>query len=82
MYYRINPKYVPHCFIRDQQKVTQPFYQITGVQVFFCASLSLVHIYSLQIGDCRRRQAMCFYSLIFVKGHQRVMSSHSAKFRL
>lgn len=82
VYCRINPKYIPHCFIRDQQKVTQASYQISGVQVFFCASLSLVHIYSLQMVDFRKRQAMCFYNLIFVKGHQWAMSCRFAKFRL
>lgn len=82
VYYRVNPKSVPHCFIRDQQKVTQPSYQIAGVQVGFCGARSSVHIYSLQTDDCRKRQAMCFYDLIFVKGHQRVMSSHFAKYGL
>lgn len=34
VYCRINLNYVLNCFIRDQQKVTQLSYQITGVQVF------------------------------------------------
>lgn len=37
--------------------------------------LSLVHTQSLQIGDCRKRQAVCFYNLIFVRGPLEVMSS-------
>lgn len=34
VYCSINPNYVLNCSIRDQQKVTQLSYLITGVQVF------------------------------------------------
>lgn len=44
VYCRINLNYVLNCFIRDQQKVTQLSYQITGVQVFSVLVWVGVHI--------------------------------------
>lgn len=72
---RITPQYVPHCFIRDQQKVTQLFYQIS-IACVFVLLFSLVHVQPVQKDECRKRQAVCFYDLIFVRGHLKVMSSH------
>lgn len=41
---------------------------------FLVLLLSLVHIQPLQMEECRKRQAMCFY--IVVRGHLKVTSSH------